>query len=254
MLDNKLKLKVRTKNLIAFWITNPNIINIEIAINKNFFDVFVIDFEHSLISISEIRNIISILNAKKIPVLIRFAKFNYQDAPKFLDYGINGVIVSDVSSIDQLEEIIKKIFYSKIGDRGVGLGRMNNHGDKFYSYLKSFNKNFVFMPMIEKQISFEVIDSIYKNVFVDGCMIGPYDLSMSLNKPGDFFSKEFQNIEKFIVRMSKKYKKAAGLHIMSQDLNRIFLTRRKGFNFTPFMTDVQFFKNGLENLINKETK
>jgi 2-dehydro-3-deoxyglucarate aldolase len=131
---------------------------------------------------------------------------------------------------------------------------MNNHGDKFYSYLKSFNKNFVFMPMIEKQISFEVIDSIYKNVFVDGCMIGPYDLSMSLNKPGDFFSKEFQNIEKFIVRMSKKYKKAAGLHIMSQDLNRIFLTRRKGFNFTPFMTDVQFFKNGLENLINKETK
>ena len=175
MLDNKLKLKVRTKNLIAFWITNPNIINIEIAINKNFFDVFVIDFEHSLISISEIRNIISILNAKKIPVLIRFAKFNYKDAPKFLDYGINGVIVSDVSSIDQLEEIIKKIFYSKIGDRGVGLGRMNNHGDKFYSYLKNFNKNFVFIPMIEKQISFEVIDSIYKNIFVDGCMIGAYD-------------------------------------------------------------------------------
>ena len=60
-----LKRKIRQKNNYTFWITNPNLINIEIAINKNFFDIFVIDLEHSLISVDEIKSIILILNQKK---------------------------------------------------------------------------------------------------------------------------------------------------------------------------------------------
>ena len=32
------------------------------------------------------------------------------------------------------------IFYPKKGSRGVGLGRMNNHGDEFKTYLKKLIK------------------------------------------------------------------------------------------------------------------
>ena len=60
-----LKKKIRTRKNYVFWITNPNLINIEIAVNQKFFDIFVIDYEHSLISIDEIRSIIIFLNSKK---------------------------------------------------------------------------------------------------------------------------------------------------------------------------------------------
>ena len=149
---NNLKNIVRKKNNYIFWITNPNLINIEIAVKKNFFDIFVIDNEHSLISIDEIRSIIIFLNSKNIPVLMRFAKYNIHEIPKFLDFGIDGIIASDVSSQAQLNMIKDIIFYPKIGSRGVGLGRMNNHGSNFKNYLKKIDKNLVFLPMIEKEL------------------------------------------------------------------------------------------------------
>ena len=35
---------------------------------------------------------------RNIPILMRFAKFNISEIPKFLDFGIDGIIASDVSS------------------------------------------------------------------------------------------------------------------------------------------------------------
>ena len=134
MIEN-LKKFVRKKNNYIFWITNPNLINIEIAIEKNFFDIFVVDYEHSIMSLNEIRSIITLLNIKKIPIFMRFAKFNIHEIHKFLDFGINGIILSTVNSQKQLNLIKNISLYPKTGSRGVGLGRMNRHGENFKSYL-----------------------------------------------------------------------------------------------------------------------
>jgi 2-dehydro-3-deoxyglucarate aldolase len=248
---NNLKKNIRTKNNYIFWITNPNLINIEIAVKKNFFDIFVIDNEHSLISINEIRSIIIFLNSKKIPVFIRFAKYNIHEIPKFLDFGIDGIIAADVSSLDQLKFIKDISFYPKKGLRGVGLGRMNDHGENFVNYLTKSNKNIVFLPMIEKNIQLTEIEKIYKDSDVDGCLIGPYDLSMSIGKPGNFYNSKFQRIENFILKMKNKYKKVAGLHFMDHDFKKISIIKKKGFNFLPILTDVQFFKRGINFEIKK---
>ena len=246
-----LKKRIRTKNNYIFWITNPNLINIEIAVKKKFFDIFVIDYEHSLMSSDEIRSIILFLNTKKIPIVMRFAKNDISEIPKFLDFGIDGIIASDVSSNKQLNMIKNTIFYPKKGLRGVGLGRMNDHGDDFKTYLKKINKNLVLLPMIEKNIHLSQIENIYKDNDVDGCLIGPYDLSMSIGKPGDFYNFDFKKIENFILSMKKKYRKCAGLHFMDNDFNKFSIIKKKGFNFLPILTDVQFFKRGINFKIKK---
>ncbi len=251
MINNKLKKKVREKNLQIFWITNPNVINIEIAVDTNYFDIFVIDYEHSLILTQEIISTILFLNSRNVPVFMRFAKFNIKDAPKFLDFGINGIIASDVNSYENFLEIKDLIFYPKIGKRGVGLGRMNNHGDNFNHYLKKINKSLVFLPMIEKNISLIEIEKIFKSNYSDGCLIGPYDLSMSIGSPGNFKNPKFKKIENFIIKMSRKYKKAAGLHFMNKNYKKLPLIKKSGFNFLPILTDVQFFKIGIELIAKK---
>ena len=243
-----IKSQIRKNFNKIFWITNPNIINIEIAVEKNFFDIFAIDYEHSLLSIDEIRTVIIYLNVKKIPIFIRFSKSNFIEAPKFLDFGIDGVIVSDVGSYKELKIIKDVIFYPKIGKRGVGLGRMNKHGKNFQEYLNNFNNSLVFLPMIEKEINTQEIENIFKDPEVDGCLIGPYDLSMSLGKAGNFYSQRFIKIQNDILKMKKKYKKAAGLHFMDLNIKKLSLIKKKGFNFIPILTDVQFFKIGLDFL------
>ena len=60
--------------------------------------------------------------------------------------------------------------------------------------------------MIEKNIHLSEIENIYKDNDVDGCLIGPYDLSMSIGKPGDFYNYDFKKIENFILSMKKNIK------------------------------------------------
>ena len=72
---------------------------------------------------------------------------------------------------------------------------------------------------------------------------------MSIGKPGNFYSKDFKEIELHIIKMKNKYKKAAGFHFMEQNISKIKLIKKKGFNFVPILTDVQFFKIGTDKVI-----
>ena len=67
---------------------------------------------------------------------------------------------------------------------------MNKHGKNFQEYLNNFNNSLVFLPMIEKEINTQEIENIFKDPEVDGCLIGPYDLSMSLGKPEIFILRD----------------------------------------------------------------
>ena len=40
-----------------------------------------------------------------------------------------------------------------------------------------------------------------------------------------------------MIKMKKKYKKAAGIHFMDHDLTKISSIRKEGFNFLPILTD-----------------
>lgn len=246
---NNLKKLVKNNFNKVYWITNPNLINIEIILDKKYFDIFVIDNEHSLISEQEIRNLIILFNSLSKPIFMRFGKFNISEAPKYLDFGINGVIASEISSVEDLNQLKSIIYYKNIGNRGVGLGRMNKHGNDFKEYIKSFHKKLVLIPMIEKKITKNIIETIFKDDMVDGCLIGPYDLSMSIGNPGNFHNKDFKEIEQYIIKMKNKYKKAAGIHFMEQNINKIKIIKKKGFNFVPILTDVQFFKIGTDKVI-----
>ena len=248
-MKNNLKNLVRSNFNKVYWITNPNLINIEIILEKKYFDIFVIDNEHSLISVEEIRNLIILFNSLSKPIFMRFGRFNISDAPKYLDFGIDGVIASDISNMEDLDYLKRVIYYKNIGDRGVGLGRMNKHGNNFKNYMKLYHKKLVLLPMIEQKITKNIIELIFKDEMVDGCLIGPYDLSMSIGKPGNFYSKDFKEIELHIIKMKNKYKKAAGFHFMEQNISKIKLIKKKGFNFVPILTDVQFFKIGTDKVI-----
>ena len=48
---------------------------------------------------------------------------------------------------------------------------------------------------IESKIALDNLDEIF-SLPINGCFIGPYDLSLSLGDPGNFTSREFKKAEK----------------------------------------------------------
>ena len=73
--------------------------------------------------------------------------------------------------------------------------------------------------MIENVNSIKNLEKILKIKNLDAILIGPYDLSASIGKPGNFKNKNFKLAVREIIAKSKKFKKPAGLHVVDPSVN-----------------------------------
>ena len=102
-----------------------------------------------------------------------------------LDAGVDGLIFSTVETTEQCEKIIEYSYYAPKGKRGLGLVRQNMWGEK-----PLLSKDPIIIPQIETKTGVDNLLEISKFNF-DFYLVGPYDLSLSLNSPGKFDNPEF---------------------------------------------------------------
>ena len=200
----------------AAWITTYNEQICEIFCNYKF-DIICIDLEHSQISMTECTKLIRIIKLYNKLAFIRLTSKSMLDLNRYLDFGIDGLIVPNINNLKDCENIIKQIYYPPIGNRGVGLHRANNYGDNFSRYFNKLSKNIEFISIIETKEAVENLDEILSADNLNGVMIGPYDLSTSLGSSGNFSSKIFKDSIKKIKIKTKKYKKQLGIHVVQPD-------------------------------------
>ena len=62
------------------------------------------------------------------------------DLNRYLDIGIDGIIIPNVNDIEDLNKIKENTYYPPIGSRGVGLSRANRFGDNFHNYFNKVSK------------------------------------------------------------------------------------------------------------------
>jgi len=202
-----------------------------------FFDGIVLDTEHSLWSDEAIVSSIQVATLMGKKCLIRLHKDDLMRASKVLDYGASGLILSTVESKEEANSFItSSIHRSAGGRRGIGLVRQNMWG------MNGLNANLpILIPQIESRLGVERIENITRPEF-SHYMIGPYDLSASLESPGDFDNKIFQE---YIRRFNEKVKPSQrAIHIPSKiesqinkyrDFNMIFA----GMDTTSIVESIQ---------------
>ena len=86
---------------------------------------------------------------------------------------------------------------------------------------------------------------------IDGIMVGPYDLSGSLGKPGKFKDKKYLNCLKKINKIVKKSNKYLGIHSVpsnAEDCNKFI---NNGYNFIACSLDTIFLMNNIEEYFKK---
>ena len=85
--------------------------------------------------------------------------------------------------------------------------------------------------MIENISSISNLDSILELKELDAILIGPYDLSSSLGKPGNFKNKNFKLALQKIINKCEKFKKPAGIHIVEPSEKLLKKELKKVINF-----------------------
>jgi 2-keto-3-deoxy-L-rhamnonate aldolase RhmA len=104
---------------------------------------------------------------------------------KVLDTGCDGVIVPLVCSADEARDAVEAARYPPAGKRSVGVARAHQYGLRFEEYVGRANDGVTVIIQIEHIVAVEVIDEITAVAGIDGVLIGPYDLSGSMNRLGD---------------------------------------------------------------------
>jgi 2-keto-3-deoxy-L-rhamnonate aldolase RhmA len=221
--------------MILSWQQIPSSIISEILC-KNL-DGVVLDLEHGMFNLDELFSCIQVIKLSKRKCFVRLPDISKSNIKYCLDSGCDGIIFSTVENKKQCEEIIKNCHYPKIGKRGFGLVRQNFWGEN-----KTFNSKPIIIPQIETEKSVRNLKDIIKFNF-SYYLIGPYDLSASLNCLGSFEDPKFlQSIEKIESLVPRN---RLGIHIPKDIKKEIFKYEDYGLKCLGMDTTaiLDFYKN-----------
>ena len=195
------------------WLTIPHLYVLEIILNELKIKWVVIDLEHSSISYSNVEKLISTIHARKKLAFVRISEKSSIEIKKVLDAGADGLIIPMIKSKSDIKYVLDQSLFPPKGSRSYSLCKATNYGDNFQKYVKNFNKKIKIIPLIEHIDAVNNLEEILYSKKIDTIMIGPYDLSGSLNKPGDFTNQSFNQALKKIDIVCRKKKITKGIHI-----------------------------------------
>lgn len=209
-------------------------------------DGVLIDTEHGHFNNETLYSCIQVITLSGKKCFVRFTDLNKQLVRMCLDAGIDGVIFSTVNDYSYAKEIIEYCKYPKQGgNRGIGLVRENGWGKHKLGYNK---------PIIIIQVeTVKAIDNIHEllklSAEVDYYLIGPYDISSSLLKPGEFEDENFINKMHLIYKCIPISK--LGLFLPTkQDIERFRKQKKDRPNLLVWGMDTDFILQSLKDIEN----
>lgn len=234
------------KTSIGSWITINNASVAEIMADAGF-DWLCIDLEHSTIDYAETQQLIIAIQSKGLKAFVRVGENNARIIKRVLDAGADGIVVPSVNSAAEAKRAVNSIKYPPEGKRGVGLARAQGYGFNFESYREIKSKEIILIAQIEHINAIKELDLIIQTNGIDGTFIGPYDLSGSIGKPGNWNTPEVKKAIDSYEKIAKKYKKLIGFHVTTPDYLLVEEKIKKGYNFIAFGFDAMFLGTMVRN-------
>ena len=210
----------------------------EIMVNAGF-EFVVVDLEHSAIGIREAVDLIRIIDLAGGAPLVRLTSNDPDQAKRVLDGGAHGLIVPMVNSEDDARRAVNAAYYPPRGTRGCGLSRAQKYGAGFPEYCNWLESEAVVIVQIEHIDAVRDLDRILSVEGVDAYITGPYDLSASLGRPGDFENPDFVAAMTRIREVGRARRKSGGLHIVEPDPDVLEKRLAEGFNLIAYSVDIR---------------
>lgn len=146
------------------------------------FDWLFIDAEHAPLEPFQMQALLQ--GAHETPCVIRLPVGDEVPIKKALDIGAAGIIAPQVNSADHAKRIVQAAKYAPAGQRGLGIARAHGYGLRVREYMQTANEDTAVIVQAEHRDAVAHIREIVRVDGIDGVLIGPYDLSASLGRPG----------------------------------------------------------------------
>lgn len=236
---------MHNKKIFAAWqqLASPQATIAMISIG---FDWIVVDLEHSSITTQEAEAIFIAAERHNAKPFVRLPSADPYLARRLLDAGVGGLFVPVVETREEFDDFAQYCFFPPKGKRGLGLTRANSWGKNLEKYFHEFKP--VIIAQIETKKGAENITDIVSSEFLDGIMIGPYDLSASLGTPGQFDNKTFKDICASVTAKAKNHKKMVGYHQVEPNQEELQKRIEEDYDFIAYGTDIVALRYALQGI------
>ena len=206
------------------------------VMGKAGYDWITIDMEHGSFDFSEIPDLCRAIELGGTLPLIRLLDGSPARCKQALDAGAGGIIIPMINSAEDLKEIRDYCYWPPKGKRGVGFSRANLFGDNFENYKEEAQEPLL-IAMIETKKAVDNLDEILNIEGLDAILIGPYDLSASINLTAQFEHQEFKEILSLILKKCNEFDIAPGIHIVKPNQKDLDLKIKEGYRFLAYSID-----------------
>lgn len=186
-------------------------------------DFVTIDLEHGHYEYSEMLSLLRAAELCNVVPLVRAKDHTRASILKTVDAGAAGVIAPMIKTVEDAAKMVEYGKFAPLGARGMCPTRCSGYGEKstikghsLPEYFAEANEETLVLPQCETKEYLENLDAILSMDGVDGTLVGPMDLSVSMGCPGDVFCDRMMDAYEKIIKSCKKYNKLSimtGLNI-----------------------------------------
>lgn len=198
------------------------------------YDWVLIDLEHGSGGFSDLLHQLDALEAHPSVAIVRLPGLDCNLFKQVLDLGPAGVMVPQVSTVEEARVLADMLRIPPLGRRGAATTtRASQYGFGYQRYLAEANKNLLGVAQIE---SLEAVENARDIAAVDGVdvlFVGPGDLRVDLEPRG--MGGELTAVAARVIEAAHLNGKAAGVLARNEQEAQDFV--RMGFSFVALGTD-----------------
>jgi 2-dehydro-3-deoxyglucarate aldolase/4-hydroxy-2-oxoheptanedioate aldolase len=208
-------------------------------------DFIVLDQEHSGLTTDGLRGILAAARSCTLAPLVRVPSVDPHAIGAALDLGALGIMVPRVDLPQEARTIASAARYPPVGRRGFGILHVDEHGGDVPGYMNDANEEILVIAQIESGSAVAALDEIASVEGIDVLWIGQYDLTASIDIPGQFDHPLFLEAVGAVVEACEAHGKAAGMATDSLEHAQALL--KQGFRCIAFGHDLTLYRTALEN-------
>lgn len=230
------------------WIMTGNPAVAEIMAGEGF-DFLTVDMEHTPTNVEGFYQIALAVKGTGCDLLARLPSCDPVLAKQVLDMGAAGIIVPSVNTPAEAAQAVAMAKYPPEGIRGASLCRATGFGRNFSEYFGNHNRGVVVVVMLEHIQAVAQADAILATPGIDAALIGPYDLSASMNLAGQLDHPEVRSAQQAILDACRRQKVAPGIHVVPVDPGEVRRRVEAGYRFIPCGVDTLFIREGCRRML-----
>ena len=207
------------------------------------FDFVLVDTEHSPIAIDQLQMMLIALRSSESTVLVRPVANDPALIKQILDLGAEGLVVPEVEDAASCAAAIAAARYPPLGSRGFGPRRAARLEGGRAAYLARADEEVAVLVMVESAAAVADIDAILKTPGLDGIMVGPADLAVTMGYLGSLGHPDVHDAIVSVRDACQRHSVPFGIFAATEQAAREW--GAAGAGFMTVGADTQFLDQGI---------